>query len=296
MAPPPRLFSSFVSSCFCTPTTNASRVVGGLFLLRGCFPWAVFLGFTLLIVPLFLFPGRVLLDLLPLFSGALRHSIHDERSSLDETGLRRHSSSSLVGHLTEERASFHCLPLFRVCRNFYFDEISVLLSYRKAFKRCLSSLFYAAFSLSLSFTICALLVHGIILSSISLCCIRATSTVARIPENTVYPFFRAHSSTLSSLPIPLCRLFSRLHVSLLLAEHRDSLKLFTHPARGRLWSNRVVGDARDPLGRSSGFPGSFYSGVSLWFKTCNTSLLSQGHWPLSSLDRQIETTIASRQI
>lgn len=150
--------------------------------------------------------------------------------------------------------------------------------------------------LSLSFTICALLIHGIILSSISLCCIRATSTVARIPENTVYPFFRAHSSTLSSLPIPLCRLFSRLHVSLLLAEHRDSLKLFTRPARGRLWSNRVVGDARDPLGRSSGFPGSFYSGVSLWFKTCNTSLLSQGHWPLSSLDRQIETTIASRQI
>lgn len=118
-------------------------------------------------------------------------------------------------------------------------------------------------SLSLSFTICVLLVHGIIPSSISLCCIRATSTVARIPENTpVYPFFRAHSSTLSSLPIPLCPLFSRFHVSLLLSEYRDSLKLFTRPARGRLWSNRVVGHARDPLGRSSGFPGSFYSGVS----------------------------------
>ena len=159
-----------------------------------------------------------------------------------------------------------------------------------------SSWLSLSLSLSLSFTICALLVHGIILSSISLCCIRATSTVARIPENTVYPFFRAHSSTLSSLPIPLCSLFSRFHVSLLLSEHRDSLKLFTRPARGRLWSNGIVGDARDPLGRSSGFPGSFYSGVSLRFKTCNTSLLSQGHWTLSSLDRQIETTIASRQI
>ena len=95
----------------------------------------------------------------------------------------------------------------------------------KHLKRCLSR----PLSLSLFF---APSTYGIILSSISLCCsIVATSTVARIPENiSVYPFFRARSSTPCTRTLaPCCRDSHPRFSPLLSAKLRDSLKLFTRP-------------------------------------------------------------------